>query len=397
MNDYRKLKILHIAGWYPSRTNPVVGTFIREHVKASALYNDVIVICSEKTEHTTVPGLYMIEDERDEGVRTLRVKYRGFSIPKVSYLLNFVGIFRAFNKLRKEGFLPDVIHAHIYEAGIPAITLGKLNRIPVIITEHSSAFPRRLIRGINRLMAKFAFEHADLVCPVSDDLKKHIEAYGIRANFKVIPNVVDTSVFVPRNKAEQKDGKKRLLLVAMLTDVKGVPYLIEALNILRTMRSDFVLDIVGDGPMRYEYEVMVKRLGLNTVVRFHGFKPKQDVAEFMRNSDIFVLPSLWENLPCVIIEAMASGLPIVATNVGGIPEIVNDEVGVLVPPRDAEALAHALDYILDNINSYSSKKLAAYANQRFSYKAIGERLTYLYNQVLGAVKDARMSRKDLSE
>lgn len=389
MCDDRKLKILHIAGWYPSQTNPAVGTFIREHVKASALYNNVVVICSEKTEHA-VSGLYVIEDEIDDGIRTLRVKYRDFLIPKVTSMFIFLGIFHAFNKLRKEGFVPDVLHAHIYEAGIPAVILGKCNGIPVIITEHSSAFPRKLIRGINRLMARFAFEHANLVCPVSNDLMKHIEAYGIRANFRVIPNVVDTSLFVPRNRTEREHNKKRLLLVAMLTDVKGVPYLIEALKILRTRRSDFVLDIIGDGPRRHEYEMMVKRLGLNSVVRFYGFKPKHDVAEFMRNADVFVLPSLWENLPCVIIEAMASGLPVVATNVGGIPEIVNNEVGVLVPPRDADALAHALDSMLQNINTYSSQKIAAYAAQRFSYEVVGKILTDLYNQVLGAARDARL-------
>ena len=159
------------------------------------------------------------------------------------------------------------------------------------------------------------------------------------------------------------------------------------LKILRTIRSDFILDIIGDGPMRCEYEIMTKRLGLDSVIRFHGFKPKHDVGEFMRNADVFVLPSLWENLPCVLIEAMASGLPVVATNVGGIPEIVNDEVGILVPPGDADAFAHALDCILENIDTYSSKDIASYA-QRFSYKAVGKKLTDLYIQVLGDKKDA---------
>lgn len=177
-------------------------------------------------------------------------------------------------------------------------------------------------------------------------------------------------------------SRKRLLLVALLTPIKGIPYLLEALTLLKKKRDDFVLDIVGDGPCRKDYEEMTHDLGLQEHVRFHGLKTKQEVAEYMGNADIFVLPSEWENMPCVIIEAMASGLPVVSTNVGGIPEIINDEVGVLVPPKNSVRLVKALDSILNNLPSFSRERIVELARERYSYEAVGEVLNRLYRSTV---------------
>jgi len=378
----RRLKILHIAGWYPSKKNPVAGVFVQEHVKATALYNDVAVLYSEGADRE-IRGLYQVEDNIEDGIRTLRLRYRKSPIPKTSYFIYLWAMFRAFRKLVKEGFRPNVIHAHVYSAGVPAVLLGMRYGVPVIITEHFTGFPRGLVRGLERLKAKFAFERAAVVCPVSDDLRKHIEHLGIRARFRVVPNVVDTSLFYPPvAHCVKEDGRKRLLVVALLTPKKGIPYLLEALAQLREKRSDFVLDIVGDGPNRNEYEELTRKLGLQDFVRFHGLKTKQEVAEFMRKADVFVLPSEWENLPCVIIEAMASGLPVVATNVGGIPEMVSSEVGVLVPPRDARALEQALNDVLEHLHQYQGDRIAWQAKQRFSYDGVGQILNSLYKELV---------------
>jgi len=382
----KRLKILHIAGWYPSKKNPVAGIFVREHVKASSLYNDVVVLYGEGVDRE-IRGFYQIEDDMEEGIRTLRVYYKKFPkfpiFKKISYFFYLWAIFRAFAKLLKEGFKPDIIHAHVYFAGVPAILLGMRYKIPVIITEHFTGFPRGLVKGFKRLMAKFAFERAAVVCPVSEDLGKHIKRLGIRARFEVIPNVVDTSLFSPPAACEGKDeGKKRLLTVALLDPKKGIPYLLEALAQLREKRDDFVLDIVGDGPNRAEYEELTRKLGLQDVVRFHGLKTKQEVAEFMKHCDIFVLPSLFETFGVVLIEAMACGKPLIATDIGGPNEIITPEVGVLVPPGDSEALARTLDYMLNHYGEYPSETLVRYARERYSYQAVGRKLDQIYRSVL---------------
>jgi glycosyltransferase involved in cell wall biosynthesis len=376
------LKILHIAGWYPSKDNPAAGIFVREHVKATALYNDVVVIYSEGVD-LGIRSYYQVEDNIEDGIRTLRLRYRKLPVPKTTYFVYLKSMFYAYRKLLKEEFKPALIHAHVYSAGVPAVLIGKRYGIPVIVTEHFSGFPRGLVRGVEKLKAKFTFEQADLVCPVSEDLKRHIEAYGIQARFRVVPNVVDTSLFTSRYRNSMGGySRKRLLLVALLTPIKGIPYLLEALTLLKKKRDDFVLDIVGDGPCRKDYEEMTHDLGLQEHVRFHGLKTKQEVAEYMGNADIFVLPSEWENMPCVIIEAMSSGLPVVSTNVGGIPEIINDEVGVLVPPKNSVRLVKALDSILNNLPSFSRERIVELARERYSYEAVGEVLNNLYRSTV---------------
>jgi len=103
----RRLKILHIPAWYPSRQNPVAGIFVREHVKATALYNDVVVLYSEGVDKG-IRGLYQIEDNIEDGIRTLRLRYRKSPIPRTSYFIYLWAMFGAFRKLLKEGFRPTL-------------------------------------------------------------------------------------------------------------------------------------------------------------------------------------------------------------------------------------------------------------------------------------------------
>ncbi|MGB9619399.1 MAG: glycosyltransferase [Armatimonadota bacterium] len=377
-----RLKVLFVTSSYPSRKNPALGVFVQEHAKAVSLYNDVTVLCREVTDGS-VGRIYEIADNVEYGLRTLRVRYRKFPIPKISYLIYLWGMLSAFRKLVREEWRPDVIHAHFYVSGIPAVLIGKLYRIPVIITEHSTAFPRGLVRGLKRIAAKFAFEHAAVVCPVSEDLRKHIERLGVRARFHVVPNVVDTSLFSPPTaRGAKEDGRKHLLVVALLDPKKGIPYLLEALAQLRKKRDDFVLDIVGDGPNRAEYEELTRKLGLHDVVRFHGLKTKQEVAEFMKRCDIFVLPSLFETFGVVLIEALSCGKPVIATDVGGPTEILTkEEVGKLVPPGNSQALAMAIDYMLDNYERYDPEVIASYVRSSYTYEAVGQKLAAIYSVI----------------
>ena len=422
MNSQR-LKILFLPSWYPSEKNPVSGIFIKEHAKAASLYNDIVVLYAYPDPSPSFKGLYRISEEEEERIRTIRARYGGilaytarrllasFSKPDkindskgnlrgnpildmlkkllripfliINDLFYYWSIFACFRRLVREGWKPDVIHAHILTAGVPAVLLGKLYRIPVIITEHWSAFPLHNLTPFGRMEARFAMNRAEIVLPDSDNLRKSIESYGIKNRFKIVPNVVNNEIFhpPPSQNGLIRNGSKRILLVALLTPVKGISYLLEALSQLKEERQDFVLDIVGDGPNRIEYEELARKLQLNEIVRFHGLKPKEEVAEFMRECDFFVLPSFYENFGVVYIEAMACGKPVIATNAGGPKEIVNEDIGVLVPPKDVEALIKAIEYMLDNYQNYSTEKIAQYAKKRFSYEAIGKILDEVYKSI----------------
>jgi glycosyltransferase involved in cell wall biosynthesis len=156
--------------------------------------------------------------------------------------------------------------------------------------------------------------------------------------------------------------------------------LLEALAQIRRQR-EVTLDLVGGGPLGPALREQVQSLGLDGAVSFHGEQLKHEVAEFMRRADLFVLPSLFENLPCVLIEAMASGLPFVATDVGGVPELMDGAGGWLCPPHDPDALAQAILAALDHTDGLDRNGLAQRAQGRYGYRAFAGTWTEIYEEL----------------
>jgi glycosyltransferase involved in cell wall biosynthesis len=352
MHGEKNLKILFLPGWYPTAKDKIYGIFVKEHAKAASLYDDVVVLYNERGDKKCKQIWEVFSDQKEEGVRTVRIRHKELFIPKISYFIYLYSTIMTFHNLIKKGWQPDVIHVHGLSAALPGVILGMLYHLPFAITEHWSGFPRQSLRFLDKIIAKFSMNKANLILPVSKDLGEAIKSYGIKNKFEVIPNVVNTALFHPQfnksNSSKNNNEIKRILLVASLTPIKGIPYLFKALAKLKEKRQDFILNIVGDGPFRKEYERLADGLALTNFVKFHGLKTKVELAEIMRNCNFFVLPSLWETFGCVLIEAMASGLPLIATDVGGVSEIINESIGILVTPKDINSLATNIIYMLAN-------------------------------------------------
>ena len=122
-----------------------------------------------------------------------------------------------------------MVHAHVYSAGLPALLLGRLSRAPVVVTEHYTGFQRGVVTGYERLLARVAFERADLVAPVSEELAGHLREIAPRARMRVMPNVVDTEAFTPSPRETRRRDGARLLTVGALAEKKGHAYLLDAL------------------------------------------------------------------------------------------------------------------------------------------------------------------------
>ena len=382
MHTRKRLKILFIAAWYPSEKIPFAGIFIKEHAKAVSLYNDVVVIAYSEGSRS-LRKLYEVTTNIEDGIKTYRITHKKLPVRKWKHYIRWLAVVRLFYRLYKKGNRPDIIHAHVYDAGVPAVILGWLQNIQVIITEHWSGFPRRKAGKFKKKMARFALNRARVILPVSANLIGHIQFYGIRNEFQVVPNVVNTNTFFPSSLAPRGKGNcKRILTVASMTPVKGIPYLLDALHQIKQRRQDFFLDIIGDGLNRSEYEKMTVDLGLAEMVMFHGILCKENVAKAMRACDFFVLPSIWENMPVVLIEAMACGKPVIATDVGGVKEVIDKESGQLVPPKDSHALEREVENMLDNFVEYNSKKIAIRAAKRFSHETVGCILDTIYRKSL---------------
>lgn len=381
----KRFKVLFLSNWYPTADMPTNGIFVREHAKAVASFDDVIVLHQAGTGRR-VRGLWSLERELDasvtEGLPTYRVHCRRLPVPGMTGLLLLRSMVKAAGCLAADGFRPDIVHGNVYNVGLSAFLLARCFNAPFVISEHFSAFPKRTLSRVELWKAQAAFRRAARVMPVSESLRRAIEAYGIQSEATVVPNVVDTDLFPPHASRSGKGRDKQLLLVCMLrkSEDKGIAVLVDALK--RLERRDYRLNLVGDGPARARYENMVTNAGLDDNVIFHGQKSKAEIGRMMLGMDFFVLPSLWENLPCVVIEAMSAGLPIVATNVGGIPEMVNGNRGRLVPANDPAALSAAIRRMLDDFEDYDCQAISDYARQRFSREVIGRTIHRIYQEVL---------------
>jgi len=380
----KRLKVLFVTNWYPTLDHPVRAVWVREHAKAVRLYDDVVVLHCRMSgpAPSRRRGMEPETDERvTEGIPTYRVWSTSSSIPAVSYLIALWTGLRAFRRLVRQGFRPDIVHAHVYDAGGLALLIGRLHRIPVVVSEHFSSFPRRTLGRLDVLKAWLAFRGADVVLPVSQALQAAIARYGIRARFRVIPNVVDTAFFTPPDHPRPDATGKRILAVGQLVPARGLAYLLQALAGLGATRADWHLDVVGEGAARHEYEDLAARLKLDAKVAFHGLKSKREVADLMRRADLFVLPSLLETFSAPVAEALATGTPILATRCGGPEEFVGEDVGLLVPTGDVEGLSTGLEYMLANVHRYSRARIAAYARERFSPEVVGARLHTVYQSL----------------
>jgi glycosyltransferase involved in cell wall biosynthesis len=199
-------------------------------------------------------------------------------------------------------------------------------------------------------MTRSALRQARHTTAVSTLLSEKIVGMGVDPEcVHYTPNGVDTALFHQRDRALCRSelglsrGGKIVLYVGKFRPVKGIHCLLEALHILdRQGMLDFDLVLIGSGPEEHDYRKIVQTYGLGSRVFFAGNKIHEEVALWMGASDLFCLPSLKEGMPNVVLEALAAGMPVVASRVGAIPDIVDGTSGILVPPADPEALAHAV-------------------------------------------------------
>lgn len=288
----------------------------------------------------------------------------------------------------------DLVHAHLGE-DIAVLALAeaasRLHGLPLVVTVHTSvrhtlvasdARSRRVKRWGGPLEVRAA-QRASAVLTLTERLRRlAIENGADPSRVHVIPSGVrGLGYSSPCDDPFPRLGRPRVLFVGRLAFQKGVITLVEA---AAHLRRDADVVLVGDGPDRAAAERRVAELGLQDRVRFTGFLAHARIPAVLRHGDVLVLPSAYEELGSVLLEAMRAGLPIVASDTGGIPEVVSDGVtGVLCPPGDAQAFAHAIDGLLGD--PARRERLGAAGRERagdFAWERLAPRVLAVYEDVL---------------
>jgi glycosyltransferase involved in cell wall biosynthesis len=378
-----RLRVLLAPEWYPWEDRPYFGQFCREQARTVAREHDVVVLTWRVDPKLRRP--FRVDERFEDGLRTFRVRFRHVAIPKADGASKLAGCLSVLARLRLSGWAPDLIHAHEYEAGRTALMLGRLSRAPVVVSEHYSGFALGGISRRDLARAASVFRRAAVVSPVSRDLERRLRQLEPAAHFETVPNVVDTRIFHPADgRTPGHDGRRlRLVAVGSLVEVKGHRYLLEALALVARDR-DVELHLVGDGPLKEELSSLARSLGLGDRVAFLGALRPDDVAAELQEADIFVLPSLWENLPCALVEAKACGLPSVATHVGDVPEVVDGDEGVIVACGSADALAGGIVKVASRLDRYDRQTIAARAAAAYGFAPVGRRWSQVYSRASAA-------------
>lgn len=279
------------------------------------------------------------------------------------------------------------VHTHDYKSHLYGLLVAKRLKLPCIATLHGWACNTTSLR-IYQVIERILLKYFDSVVTVSSKMEEHLRSglLTIR-NTYTIPNGVNTELFHPGSYYDCKKTYKWsasdfvFCIIARLTEEKGHRVLLNAFKIVHSMRSNTRLLIVGDGPERTSLKEMVSNLGLDGIVCFAG--TLSNINEILRCIDCYISSSKTEGMPMILLEAMASGTPIIATKVGAVDIMLSNNTGILVEPNNINELAHAMRYVTKNINEIN--KMAEQARQKcieqFSAKKQADAYRKLYSNI----------------
>lgn len=398
-------RVLVISHMFPSNENQINGSFVHEQVK-SLIINEGIDVRVISCKPFWMNGFNMRnlwsannfykqsiinkEWEQYDNVPVLYLPYR-VGVPFIPFHFHSWtytdAIMRAIDRVWKE-FKFDMIHAHTsYLDGNAALTVSKKYNVPYIITEHTGPFSILTEKPIVKQRTLNAIKQSNRVLAVSNSLEKEIKDYFNESedlsHIGVLYNGVSTDRFNTGNHLKNKTEKIQIIYVGYLEEVKNPINLIQAFSIVLEKLPNVELKIVGDGTLRTKVEEEIKRLNIQDHVNILGLKTREEVAKLMQEQcDVFVLPSISETFGVVLIEALASGKPVVATKCGGPESIIKEDyVGELCKNNDHQALGESIIKVVMNLDKYDSKKIRQYAIDNFDFRCISSKLIQVYENI----------------
>ncbi len=385
-------RILMLPKWYPSHLNQAEGNYVERHIIAISSFSNVVVLYVH-SDSSLNSGEYLLTQSTENNYPVIRVFFKKHN-RNLPFISNVIKLFR-YIKAQRKGYLyikthygrPHVTHVHhLTRNTFMALFLKYTIKIPFMITEHWSGFlpERRAYKGfLKRLVGQWALAQASCVTCVSSALKKGMEQDSMVGNFKIIPNVVDINIFKPI-KHKLEGGKKKIIHISRLdTNVKNVPGILQAAKQLSNIRTDFEIHLVGDGVEADKQKLLAISLGLpKEMIIFHGYKTQLEVAALIGSADCLVVFSNYESQSCTMLEAFACGIPVIGTRVGGIPEFLSPERGILIDKQDINALCLAMETILNKTLKFDSDAIRTYAENNFAQPVIGQSFEQIYIDII---------------
>ena len=385
-----QIKVLFLPRWYPHRFDPMTGLFIQRQAEAVSAFCEVAVLYAHPVAGAS--NKFEIDISRGKNIHVIRVYYKvpEKKIPGITQILKHYMFFRAyilgFRMLRK--FRPDLLHIHILTRhGILGWGYKLLTKTPYLISEHWSRYFREngSYKGFFRkFLTRRVIKNSSVVIAVSGQLKKAMQSHGLHNDrYYIVPNVVDFEYFKPCEESTTAMNKQIIHVSCFEDKSKNISGFLKILKQLSVKRRDFECRFIGKGPDLEKMQSIAEDLGIKDVIAFFpGLKEGNELVQFMSKADFLVLSSHYETFGTVVVESLACGVPVVATNVGIVPEIVNDSNGMIVSDDDPEEMVRAVDEMLYRCRSYDKMMIRAQTFRRFNSATVGKQIVEIYQRIL---------------
>jgi glycosyltransferase involved in cell wall biosynthesis len=389
----QKMNVLVLPSFYPMHLDFPRGNFFEEQTRMLGEYGiDMSVVFNENRSLKSLRWnrIWHAHFQRisgdENGIWVLRRKAWNiiptrFRLGKILWIKESVKLVEYYLSIFGK---PDLIHAHCtWLAGLVATVISKKYGIPYILTEHSTHIQTGMTDK-DRPLYQDALSSASRIIAVSSPLK-NLLASKIPidpGSVKVIPNFIDFDFFKPSENGLRNNTEPYIILtVCFLESKKRVDRLVEAFQTFLFVCPQALLYIGGDGNETTILKAKVRAAGIENHVRFLGFLDRQGVRNALSHASLFVLPSEVETFGVVLIEAMAMGVPVVATKSGGPEDIITSETGELAE-RNTDSLLHAMKRAYEKKQWYDHRRIRAVAQERFSKEAVAHSYIELYNDVV---------------
>jgi glycosyltransferase involved in cell wall biosynthesis len=386
------MKLLWLPGWYPNKTEPLTGDFIQRHARAVALYHqvNVIYIVRDKEGKFTKDVLEetFVKDNVHEKIIYYHIALSGIPLlEKFLSVLKYKRLYRQAAKtyLAEEG-PPAGVHVHVVNKnGFAARWLKRKYTIPFVVSEQWTAYLPEAVPNFRdlpylfRMMWRRTMEEASGLTVVSQYLGNAITAIRKQMTFEVIPNVVDSSLFFLTGKKENKPVQ--FIHISTLGYQKNPEAVLNAFAIVKKTNSSFRLSVFG--PEKKDLLDMCANLGLQEQVFFYNEIPQPELALFMQQSDALIFYSRYETFGCVLIEANACGIPVIASDIPVFHETIEEGVnGYFAAGEKPTALAEKIVWFMEQRKNIPDETIALVAKEKYSYERIGRLFSAFYTRVL---------------
>jgi len=382
------MRIGVVSHMYPSEQRPSFGIFVKDELNYLAKYVEIKLIAPYPNQSWLRKDSKNITREKYPVIRPFTLAFPRFFMQKL-YPTSLAFTLRRFGREFFESC--DIIHAHnAFPEGVASVkAFGKSK--PVIVTVHGSdvtVFAMKLnlrpdiVNALNRVKG--------IIC-VSNYLSDKLREIGVTSRIEVVPNGINTELFSPGDRTgacgllDLDMNRPRIIFAGNFVKVKGVEYLIQAMPAVLKKYPDCELILLGARPGSKDFKVYREHIASARIENFVRIVAKvhhEELPLWMHASDLLVLPSIHEGFGIVAAEAIACGIPVVATKSGGPEDIIKDGLGVLVPPGDYVLLGEGIINVLDGKGILNSDAMVKSIKSRFSYDIISQKITGVYNNTL---------------